>query len=174
MVWCLTDMVFEEDIKGSSLSFIFPSWNWFNAYTHAHVHTPLSTHLFTYRQKIRWEKKTSAPSSEEPSQINFFPVRPLMHLHLSPLTYSLPPPAFVCSFLSPPVLALRTEKLFLLFSVCVCEWTRPITSLFNEHVVFSCSAHSPNTHSQHWQLSGKRCVCVCVVVCVSVGAYVCV
>lgn len=119
LVWCLTDMVFEEDIKGSSLSFIFPSWNWFNAYTHAHVHTPLSTHLFTYRQKIRWEKKTSAPSSEEPSQINFFPVRPLMHLHLSPLTYSLPPPAFVCSFLSPPVLALRTEKLFLLFSVCV-------------------------------------------------------
>lgn len=50
LVWCLTDMVFEEDIKGSSVSFIFPSWNWLNAYTHAHAHPPPfnRTHAHTH------------------------------------------------------------------------------------------------------------------------------
>lgn len=132
---------------------------------HTHAHTPPSTHLPTYTHTKKKKKgKTSALSSGEPSLINFFlfSLLPLMHLHHSLLTYSLPP---LLSPLFPPVLALSTEKLFSLFSLC--EWTRPITSLFNEHVVFSCSAHSPNTPSQHWQLSGKGAgLCVSVCMCV--------
>lgn len=161
MVWCLTDTVFEKDIKGPSGSFIFPSWNWFNAYSHAHphIHTHTAIHPPTYphtQVKKRRERKTTAPSSVEPRQIN-------AHLLLSPLApppvppHLFPPSSFAS--MSPHQRWHSIErKLFTLFSLC--EWPRPITSLFNEHVVFPCTAYSPNTPFQHWQLSGKGMVCV--------------
>lgn len=161
LVWCWTDLVSEKDIKGYSVSFIFSSWNWFNAYTHAHEHTSPCAYRSTYtkrKKKKRCERKTTALSSKEPSQINFC-LFPLMHLHHSLLTYSLPP---LLSPLFPPVLALSTHEFSLFFSVWVYQANN---FSFNEHVVFSCSAHSPNTPSQHWQLSGKGvglCVCVCM------------
>lgn len=127
-----------------------------------HHHPPTySMHIHT---KKRRERKTTALSSKESSQINFcfFPVLPLMHLQHSLLTCSLPP---LLSPLFPPVLALSRVKMFPLFSLC--EWTRLITSLFNEHVVFLCSAHSPNTPSPtlaaFWEVDG---LCVCVNMCV--------
>lgn len=133
----------------------------FNAYTHAQAHTPpftnLSTCIYIEEEKGR---KRAALWSEEPSQINLFPVLSLMHLHHSLLTYFLPS---LLSPLFPPVLALSQETLFMLFSLC--EWTGPIISLFNEHVVFFCSAHSPNTPSPtlaaFWE-GDSLCVCVCM------------
>ncbi len=58
-------------IKASSVSFIFPSWNWFNACTHTHAPAPPFTVLSTYTEKERKERKTTAQSSKEPSQTQF-------------------------------------------------------------------------------------------------------
>ncbi len=92
---------------------------------------------------------------------------PLMHFHHS-LLILFPPSSFVSTF--PTGVGTRYREVVLAIFP-LCEWTRPITSLFNEHVVFSCSAHSPNKPSQHWQISGKGIgLCVlCVRTCVCEG-----
>ena len=111
---CLTDMVFEKDFK-APLCLLSPHPGTGlickkDAHTIIHMHT----------------EKKPAMSSEDSSEINFclFPVRFIIHLHQSLLTYSLPPVLYP---LSPPVLTLSREKLISLFSLC--EWTRKITSL---------------------------------------------
>lgn len=47
----------------------------------------------------------------------------------------------------------------------LCVWTKPVTSLFNEHVVFPSSAHSLNAPSQTlaaWRVRNCVCTCVCI------------
>lgn len=73
----------------------------------------------------------------------------LIHLHSSSFSLLCLPSLLSPRF--PPVLALSAESFYFSLS----EWTRPTSPLFNERVVFSCSAHSQNTSFPHFQLAEK-------------------
>lgn len=99
----------------------------------------MGTHIpaTTAQSSKEWSQKNPLPiSSDPPPCLLFLPLFPPLYL----------------SLLFPPVLALSAESFYFSLS----EWTGPISPLFNERVVFSCSAHSQNTPFPHWQLSGKR------------------
>lgn len=132
-------MVYEKDIKGSSLCLL--SSHPKPAYTQ---HPPIHTQKKRKKEQKKINSCPLCPPSDAP--LSLLP-------HLFPLSFF-----FSSSSLFPPVLALSRVKLFSLFSLC--EWTRPITSLFNEHVVFPLHCSFPKHTLSNTAFWVRGCVCV--------------
>lgn len=152
LVWYLTNLIFRRDFKRVLCLFHLPILEVVYG-TRLFTWARVAAHLPIHTWGIQMTTAQSSKKRGEPDKL-----QPLSLWCGSIILVSLIPSLLFCLRIFPPVLAHGTHK----FSPFSSAWAYQANNFsFNEHVVFSCAARSPNTPSQPWQLSGKGgCDCV--------------